>query len=254
MGIALRRPGALLAAVLAAVLCLALSGCITVPDPAPVPTLSQGPTDPPDYVERLKATPVDKPTDAPDSSALPQFVTDSRNIACVFTTSQAGNLNQPWEPNNYGDRANEAAPIIPVANCEMASYPAPAQGDIADNCAGTNIGYLGGTALLYPDRAVYGGCRAGVTAVEAAFGIDGTANQDMASIPVLAPGHAMEAQGYRCAPLDDGVACANLAVGMGFFIAAGKYELFGPGTKEKAKEGPSGKPKVQATETAKVAS
>lgn len=223
----------------AALLCLTLSGCITVPNPAPGPTHSQGPTDPPTYVERLKATPVVKPADNLSSSELPQFVTDSRNIACIFTTSQAGHLNLPWEPNNYGNSANEAAPIIPVAYCQMASYPAPAQNDIVDDCAGTNIGYLGGTALLYPDRAEYGGCRAGVTAVESVFGFSGSPSknldgQDMGSIAVLPPGNALEAQGYRCAPLDDGVACANLADETGFFLAAKRYEIFGPGVQASA--------------------
>lgn len=41
----------------------------------------------------------------------------------------------------------------------------------------------------------------------------------------------MEAQGYRCEPLDDGVARANLDDETGFFSAAKKYELFGPEAK-----------------------
>ncbi|MHA7176284.1 hypothetical protein ACX80D_06475 [Arthrobacter sp. Sr24] len=61
-------------------------------------------------MERLKATLVVRPTDNLSSSELPQFVTDSRNIACIFTTSQTGNLNLPWEPNNYGNSATSAAP------------------------------------------------------------------------------------------------------------------------------------------------
>ncbi|WP_146238817.1 hypothetical protein [Arthrobacter livingstonensis] len=211
-------------------MCLALSGCITVPteEPAPASTPAAGQ---PSYVDRLKATPVDKPTDGAASGTLPQFVTDSRNIACVFTTSRAGNLNQPWEPNNYGDAANAKAPTIPVVNCELASYPDPSAKDVTDDCAGTSIGYLGGTALLSPDKVGYGGCRAGATAVEASFGTDGTASEVMSQIPVLEQGRAMEAEGYRCAPMDDGVACANLATGLGFFAAAEKYELFGPGHK-----------------------
>ena len=28
--------------------------------------------------------------------------------------------------------------------------------DIADDCAGTGLGYLGGTVLLTPDKATYG--------------------------------------------------------------------------------------------------
>ena len=214
--------------ILVAVASVALSGCITVPTGPALPTRSQGTAAPLSYVDRLKATSVVQPTGDVGVQELPQFVTDSRNIACVFTSSRAGNLNQPWEPNNFADGANAAAPSIPVVNCEMATYRQPADADQGDNCSGTNVGYLGGVATLFPDKAAYGGCRAGVTAVEAAFGAGGNVNQVMASIPVLAPGHAMEAHGYRCAPLDDGVACANLASGTGFFIAAESYKIFGP--------------------------
>ncbi|MCQ9165738.1 hypothetical protein [Arthrobacter sp. STN4] len=207
---------------------VALAGCITVPSagPAHPATTSAGP---PSYVDRLKAAPVDQPTGAPSAGTLPQFVTDSRNVACVFTTSRAGNLDQPWEPNNYDDGANAKAPTIPVVNCELASYPDPAPADVTDKCAGTFIGYLGGTALLTPDRVTYGGCRAGVTAAEASFGPGGTPSEAMSTVPVLGQGRAMEADGYRCAALDDGVACANLATGLGFFVASGSYELLGPG-------------------------
>lgn len=205
---------------------LALAGCITVPVSGGTPTATQGPSAPLTYVDRLKATPVAQATEGAVATELPQFVTDSRNIACVFTGSKAGNLNQPWEPNNFSDSAIAAAATIPVLNCQMVRYPAVQEVDQKDNCAGTNVGYLGGTAVLYPDKAIYGSCRAGVTAVEAAFGTNGTVTPEMASIPVLAPGQAMDAQGYRCAPMDDGVACANLASGLGFFVAAEKYELF----------------------------
>lgn len=205
---------------------LGLGGCITLPNNAE-PTATAGPTAPQGYVERLKATPVAPATQEPGTDELPQFVTDTRNIACVFTASRAGNLNQPWAPNNFGDSANAAAPIVPVVNCQMAGYPAVRDEDKTGDCSGTNVGYLGGTALLDPEKAVYGGCRAGATAVEAAFGPRGTVSQQMGEIPVLAQGSAMEAQGYRCAPLDDGVACANLATGTGFFISADKYQIFG---------------------------
>lgn len=207
---------------------LTLSGCISIP----VGQASAAPataTAPLTFLDRLKGMPVVKATEDANSGDLPQFVTDSRNIACVFTTSRNGNLNQPWEPNNYSDSANAASPIIPVVNCEMARYPQAVESDIKDNCSGTSIGYLGGTVLLLPNKVTYGGCRAGVTAVEAAFGVDGTANEVMGKIPVLEDGQAMEADGYRCSPLDDGVACANLASGLGFFVSDEKYQLFGPG-------------------------
>ncbi|WP_207345746.1 hypothetical protein [Arthrobacter sp. E3] len=213
--------------IMAAAAGVALSGCITVPTGPAQPTATQGATAPLSYVDRLKATSVVQPTEDAGVQELPQFVTDSRNIACVFTSSRAGNLNQPWEPNNFADGANAAAPSIPVVNCQMVSYPQPLDADQGDNCSGTNVGYLGGVATLFPDKASYGGCRAGVTAVEAAFGTGGNVNQVMASIPVLAPGQAMEAHGYRCAPMDDGVACANLASGTGFFIAAETYKILG---------------------------
>lgn len=218
-------------AVTAAVLCAALSGCITVPTADPHPTTATK-TGPLTYLERLKAAPAVKA--AQDAGALPQFVNESRSIACVFTSSRAGNLNQPWEPNNFTDDANNTAPIIPVVNCELSSYPDPVKEDIVDNCAGTFAGYLGGTVLLAPDKVGYGGCRAGVTAVEAAFGPGGTVNETMGAIPVLAQDAAVDAAGYRCASLDDGVACANLASGLGFFVSREQYELFGPGHKAPA--------------------
>lgn len=215
--------------VLAAVAALSLAGCITVPVGGGEATATAGPTAPMTYVDRLKATPVAQPSDDAASTELPQFITENRNIACVFTTSRAGHVNQPWEPNNFNDSANAAAPIIPAVNCQMVSYPQVRAADVQDSCAGSNVGYLGGVATLLPEEAVYGGCRAGVTAMEAAFGAGGTVNQLMGSIPALVPGAAMESQGYRCAPMDDGVACANLASGLGFFLAAEKYEFFGPG-------------------------
>jgi hypothetical protein len=213
-------------AVTALLVSAGLSGCITVPAPNPQPSAATK-TGPLSYVERLKAAPVSKPAQEPDT--LAQFVTDSRAVACVFTTSRAGNLNQPWEPNNFTDQANASSPIIPVVNCELAAYPDPARGDVTDTCGGTFIGYLGGTVLLAPEKVSYGACRAGVTAMEAAFGPGGTVNDTMAAIPVLAPGAAIDSLGYRCASLDDGVACANLASGLGFFVSQQKYELFGPG-------------------------
>ncbi|MDJ0317409.1 hypothetical protein [Arthrobacter antibioticus] len=225
MGAHARIVAALMTAVAAT---LVLSGCITVPVGNGEPTATHSSTAAQTYLDRLKATPVGQPGEEDTPAELPQFITDTRNIACVFTSAKAGNLNQPWEPNNFSDKANDAAPIIPVVNCQMVTYPQIQAADDHESCAGTNVGLLGGTAVLYPDKATYGGCRAGVTAVEAAFGADGTVNQEMGSIPVLAPGLAMDEQGYRCAPMDDGVACANLANGTGFFISPGKYELFSP--------------------------
>lgn len=222
-----RKPASAMAALLA----LGLSGCISVPAEPVETTASQPPVESLSRVERLKALPVAQATENPLGDTLAQFVTDSRNIACVFTSSRAGHLNQPWEPNNYTDGANAAAPIIPVVNCQMVNYPPVAKKDRTGDCAGSNVGYLGGTVLLAPDKAGYGGCRAGVTAVEAAFGPRGTVPEELAELPVLAPGQAMDGQGYRCGAMDDGVACANLAAGIGFFVSAESYELFAPAAK-----------------------
>lgn len=208
---------------------LALSGCISIPvGEAPV-----GPTTTPDtsYMGRLKAASVVKPTDNTNKDEPPQFVTDSRNIGCIFTSMRKGHLNTTWEPSNYGDNSNNASPIIPVVSCQMASYPPPAANP-KNVCTGSYAGFLGGTALLQPKSVSYGGCRAGVTAVEAAFGTEGTVNEVMGKIPVVTEGSAVESGGYRCAPMDDGVACANMASGLGFFISREKYQFFGPGYEE----------------------
>ena len=61
--------------------------------------------------------------------------------------------------------------------------------------AGTTVGQLGVAGTRLPDKSLYGACRAGVSAMEAAFGARGTVNQAMGSIPVLAPGAARESQG-----------------------------------------------------------
>ncbi len=232
---------------MAALAALALAGCITVPENGSLPTATPS-VGTPGYVGRLKAAPVDAPTEGASAGALPQFITNTRNVACVFTSSRAGHLLQPWEPNNYADAANAKAPTLPVVNCELAHYPVPAAADVTDNCAGTNVGYLGGTVLLTPDTVAYGGCRAGVTAAEASFGAGGTVSEAMSRIPVLEQGRAMESDGFRCAPLDDGVACANLATGLGFFVSSDNYKLFGPGHGTSAAASPA--PGASGTATA----
>ncbi len=221
------RPARLAWSVVGVAVALGLSGCIAVPVAPTEPPATQVTTETAGYVDRLKAMPVAAVTENPVGETLQQFVTDSRNIACVFTSSRAGHLNQPWEPNNYTDSANAPAPIVPVVNCQMVNYPQVQEKDRTSNCAGTNIAYLGGTVLLDPAKAAYGNCRAGVTAVEASFGPRGTVSRELAELPVLSPGQAMDGQGYRCGALDDGVACANLAAGTGFFVAANTYELYG---------------------------
>ncbi|WP_026553701.1 hypothetical protein [Arthrobacter sp. 35W] len=203
-------------AVLAAVL-LGCTGCVTFTSPDPAAGTSAAA--PSSYLDRLKAAPVATPAQeapGPDGVAVTAFITEDRNIACAMTFSRAGQAASPWEPSNFDDDALKSAPLVPVVDCQLAGYPAPAAA--TDDCAGTHLGFLGGTVRLSPDAVAYGNCRAGVTAMEAAYGPKGTPSDILADLPILAPGQGIDASGYRCAPLDDGLACANLSNGVGFHI------------------------------------
>ncbi|MDN5667090.1 MAG: hypothetical protein L0G87_01685 [Renibacterium salmoninarum] len=205
---------------------LASTGCISISSPDP--NAASGP--PPSYLERLKAAKAVEPT-ASAAKTLAEgvsgFAVADRGIACVLTDSRNGHVNTPFEPNNFADAANQPQPVIPVVLCELAKYPAPRAEDIRDDCGGTGIGYLGGVAQLAPDGAVYGACRAGLTGIEASGDDASSSKKLLAGLPVLAEGSALDAKGYRCVPMDSGVACANLGNGTGFFVAQDKYQLFG---------------------------
>lgn len=206
---------------------LACTGCISITSPDPAATTTAGP--PPSYLDRLKAAPVATPSaDAQSGTQQGEgvwtFATEDHNIACVVAQSRAGQVNSPWEPNNFDSDELKSSPLVPVVDCQLARYPQPTKA--ADNCAGTNIGFLGGTVLLAPDTVAYGNCRAGVTAMEAAFGPNGRADGPLAGVAPLAKGQALDALGYRCVPLDDGVACANLSNGVGFYVDRDSYQAF----------------------------
>lgn len=222
----LTSPGKTLGALVVIAAIVACTGCISVSSPDP--NSSAGP--PPSYLERIKAAKTVAPT-ATAAKTMDQgvngFVSPARDIACVLTDSRNGHLNTPLEPNNYADAANLPAPVIPVVQCELARYPAPRPQDVKDSCGGTGIGYLGGVVLLRPDAVGYGACRAGSTGMEAASADASSTKKVLAALPTLEEGASLEARGYRCAPMDSGVACANLADGIGFFVSQGSYELFG---------------------------
>jgi hypothetical protein len=159
------------------------------------------------------------------------FITEDRNIVCSLTSAKGEHLNLPYELNSFTDSANDKLATVPVAHCELANYPKPAASDVRDDCAGTGLGYLGGTALLTPDKATYGECRSGVTQMEATYGPKGSKSGPLSEIPVLADGANLERNGLRCSPYNHGVACGNVSAGVAFFVARDHYEAFSKGAK-----------------------
>ncbi len=153
------------------------------------------------------------------------FVTEDRSVVCSLTSARGEHVNLPYEQNNFSDGANNKLPTVPVAHCELAKFPKPAADDVKDDCAGTGLGYLGGTALLTPESATYGGCRSGVTQMEAAYGPEGNKTGPITQLPVLPEGQNLERNGLRCSAYNGGVACGNVSAGVGFFVARDRYEL-----------------------------
>jgi hypothetical protein len=162
---------------------------------------------------------------------------------CSLTSARGEHLNLPYEQNNFSDTANNKLATVPVAHCELAKYPKPALSDVKDDCAGTGLGYLGGTALLTPESATYGGCRSGVTEMEAAYGPEGNKAGPLIQLPILPEGQNLERNGLRCSAYNGGVACGNVSAGVGFFIAWDRYELISK-TSETASATPSEAPKT----------
>ncbi|MEE2569821.1 hypothetical protein V1638_10490 [Pseudarthrobacter sp. J64] len=204
----------------AAVVLLALTSCsISQEDPnyvppAPLPAL-----------EQLAQAPLADPEPYSAGEGLLSFVTEDRNIVCSLTSVRGEHVNLPYEPNNYADSANNKLAIVPAAHCELARYPKPESADVTSDCAGTNMGYLGGTAIALPDSARYGECRTGVTSMEAEYGPNGQAGGPISQLAVLPNGQNLERNGLRCSAYNGGVACGNVSAGVGFFVAKDKYEL-----------------------------
>ncbi|MDI3195328.1 hypothetical protein QK290_12810 [Pseudarthrobacter sp. AL07] len=206
--------------ILAALFLLAGAGCsITTEDPgyvAPPPLPA---------MEQLEQAALTDPAAFRASGDVLSFITEDRNIVCSLTSARGEHLNLPYESNSFSDAATNKLATVPVAHCELAGYPKPAAGDIKDDCAGTGLGYLGGTALLSPDKATYGECRSGVTQMETAYGPRGSKSGPLTELAVLAEGQNLERNGLRCTAYNGGVACGNVSAGVGFFVARDRYEL-----------------------------
>ena len=129
--------------ILAAFLALAATACTVTqkdPDyvpPAPLPAL-----------EQLKQAPLTDPATLGAGQDSLSFVTADRNIVCSLTSARGEHVNLPYEQNGFGGSGNGKFATVPVAHCELGAYPKPSAKDIRDDCAGTGLGYLGGTALL----------------------------------------------------------------------------------------------------------
>ncbi|WP_307077972.1 hypothetical protein [Arthrobacter pascens] len=206
--------------ILAALLLLTATACtVTTKDPGYVPP------PPLPALEQLQQAPLVDPKGFSQGEDILSFITEDRNVACSLTSARGEHLNLPYEENSFSDSANNRLATIPVAHCELATYAKPAATDVKDDCAGTGLGYLGGTALLTPESAKYGECRSGVTQMEAAYGPKGSKTGPLTQLPVLAEGQNIERNGLRCSAYNGGVACGNVSGGVAFFVARERYEL-----------------------------
>lgn len=190
--------------ILAALLLLAATACtVTQKDPDYLPPAPLAP------LEQLKQAPL---ADAGKYSAgqdILSFVTADRNVVCSLTSARGEHMNLPYEQNGYSDPANNKLANVPVAHCELAAYPAPAAKDIADDCGGTGLGYLGGAALLTPAHAAYGECRSGVTEQEAEFGPKETAPAPSPGFPCSKRARTWNATGFAAPPTTAGLPAAT---------------------------------------------
>lgn len=206
--------------ILAALILLTATACtITTKDPGYVPP------PPKPALEQLEQAPLVDPEGFSAGEDVVSFITEDRNVVCSLTSARGEHVNLPYEENSFSDSANNRFATVPVAHCELASYAKPAAGDVTDDCAGTGLGYLGGTALLTPDAARYGECRSGVTQMEAAYGPKGSKTGPLAQLRVLTEGQNIERNGLRCSAYNGGVACGNVSAGVAFFVARDRYEL-----------------------------
>lgn len=224
--------------ILTALFLLGATGCaVTVEDPGYV-----APTPLPPMEQVEQAALVD-PEDYPGGAeGVVSFITEDRTVACSLAEARGPHINLPYEQNSFSDSKNNKLAIVPVAHCELARYPKPHPDDVADDCAGTNFGYLGGAALLTPDKATYGECRSGVTQMEAAYGPRGSKAGPLAQLRVLADGKNLERNGLRCSAYNSGVACGNVSGGVGFFVSPDHYELIaGPAASAPAAAGEASK-------------
>ncbi|MBT2533109.1 hypothetical protein J7E83_13450 [Arthrobacter sp. ISL-48] len=206
--------------ILAALFLLTATACsITTVDRGYVPPPPLAPLD------QLEQAALVDPAGYSAGEGVLSFITEDHNVACSLTSARGEHLNLPYEANSFSDPANNKLATVPVAHCELAAYAKPSADDVKDDCAGTSLGYLGGTALLTPDTVRYGDCRSGVTQMEAAYGPKGSKSGPLTQLPVLADGQNIERNGLRCSAYNGGVACGNVSAGVAFFVARDRYEL-----------------------------
>lgn len=220
--------GMLAALPLVTLLFTATACSVTTEDPDYVPPAPLAP------MAQLEQAPLANPEDfSGGGEDVLSFATEDRSIVCSLTSARGEHVNLPYEENSFSDTANNKLATVPVAHCELATYAEPAREDVKDDCAGTNLGYLGGVALLTPDAARYGECRSGVTQTEATYGPGGSKAGPLLQVRALANGQNLERNGLRCSAYNGGVACGNVSAGVGFFVSPQKYELISapaPGT------------------------
>jgi hypothetical protein len=218
--------------IFAALILAADTACtITTQDPGYVPPAPLPP------MEQLEQAAVVDAKNFANGDGVISFITADRTVACSLTAARGEHVNLPYEQNNFGDTANNKLATVPVAHCELAKYPQPKSEDANDDCAGTNLGYLGGVALLTPDSARYGECRSGVTQMEATYGPKGSKAGAIAQLQVLGDSQNLEGNGLRCSAYNGGVACGNVSAGVGFFVSPEHYELIS-GSAETASPAP----------------
>lgn len=198
----------------------ALAGCVEVPvaNPAPTPESELAPR------EELAAMPELPVSELQNfGEDVVAFLTEDRTTYCAITTEQGGIINSPVDPRLSGGERDDTVLEVPAVYCELTRYPEPAK--VTNNCHGTNLGFKGGTILLTAERVSYGGCRVGMTLMEAELGpgADGGDSQ-LSRLPLLEDGTAVELNGFRCGGTDRGLVCAESETGLGFVASVDAFE------------------------------
>ena len=166
-------------------------------------------------MDALSPEDVGFPPDAASVAVLVAVLGADRSACCAISTKQGSVFANPVDPQMAAGEKDDTELEVDAAYCELSAYPAPAEA--ADDCNGTNLGFKGGTLMLTVDAFAYGGCRIGMTPMEAEFGAgveDG--GGPISRLPLLERGQAVELRGFRCGPGRDGMICGNLESGKGF--------------------------------------
>lgn len=155
------------------------------------------------------------------------FLTENRNAYCVITTEQGGIINSPVDPRLSGGQRDDTVLEVPAVYCELARYPEPPE--VTDDCYGTSLGFKGGTVLLTAEGVSYGGCRVGMTLMEAELGPGADSEESpLTRLPVLQDGMAVEQNGFRCGSTDTGIMCVESGTGQGFAASTDAFEILAP--------------------------